>query len=389
MDISYDKFDLSAGLFVLAGLIGLVVLTMLLAGPDLFDLDSITLKTYLPSTYSLKRGVPVTYLEIEVGHVKSVKLSGRAAKNEQIEVLFTLKNKYQDLITSGFSTSLGQNDVIGLISGGEIILTPPAEEDEVAQAPIQDGDTLRYKKAPALLDGLTDLPMKLERDVLPKVETFLTQINSFMTRINDPNGDILATVASFRSLATFLNDKNGAFMRSMKQVEVLADELADEKNLLMAVLHNPTLADTLDTTAANLQDLSKQGKIIAGQTQQLLGDAEQIPRTTQRFLDEELPHTREVIENLLTLQKLTLPILEDAKRITSSLVETTENLPGMVSDIESQLREMEDITQAVKNISLIRWNLEEEVRETPTVLRPVMLHDFSKRAQTIRVPLME
>ena len=36
--------------------------TAFLAAPDLFDIGSIEVKTYLPSTYSLKRGVPVSYV---------------------------------------------------------------------------------------------------------------------------------------------------------------------------------------------------------------------------------------------------------------------------------------------------------------------------------------
>ena len=129
MDIPIDRHDVMAGLFVLAGLLVLVALAIFLAQPGLLDLDSVHLKTYLPSTFGLDRGVPVTYLDKPVGKVRTVRFTAPEKERKlPVEVTFTVKRTYCSLIRNDFRTTLEKQQFGGFLSGRILLHRPSGQE---------------------------------------------------------------------------------------------------------------------------------------------------------------------------------------------------------------------------------------------------------------------
>ncbi|MHC4941548.1 MAG: MlaD family protein [Planctomycetota bacterium] len=320
MDIPIDKFDLFVGFFVLVGLIAVACLTAFLAGPDLFDIGSVEVKTYLPSTYGLKRGALVSYLKLTVGHVKSVALYQPEDPHLKVEVAFTIKRKYREVIKKNFQTRLEAETLGGIISGN-IILSPP-EQDTGPSGPVEDGDVLAYHKSASLLGDITNLSFQLQENVVPKIDSILTELNAFMQRLNDPDG-------KFRGTIELANN--------------VAQTMADEENILMKTMRNEELLVTMNEIAKNLQTASQKSVAIAEEGQRVVDTAKQTSTITKETLDVIVPQIKEILNNILTLQADMAVILAETREITASVARVTDSLPAMASDAQAQLKEMEQV----------------------------------------------
>lgn len=378
MDIPIDRFNLTVGFFVLIGLILVGLLTVYLAGPDLFDFGSVKVKTYLPSTYGLKRGVPVTYLDMGVGHVKSVKLSGLQDPNKQIEVVFTVRANFKQHITTDFKTSLERQQFGGFLSG-EIKLHPPKESRERA-GPVRDGDELDYQESRSMIDDVTNFSKNLQDEILPRVQKLLDELTGFLERMNDEEGDFAMTLSNLRKTSEDLRDPEGELMRLLKAGNELAAELTDENNILMSVLKDRELVRKINETADNMLAASQSASTVGEEAEDAVVRAKKITGDMDSFLTGNLPRMEKILDNILAAQEEIFPLLKDARVVSSSVAQAAARIPGLVNDVQIQLKEMEDITRAVKNIFIIRWYLEDDSIEDPTVLKPLLWDDIEKRA---------
>ena len=59
--------------------------------------------------------------------------------------------------------------------------------------------------------------------------------------------------------------------------------------------------------------------------------------------------------------------------IASTVELATRGLPALMADVQSQLRELEEISAAVKNIFIVRWNLEDEGPADALLQKPLLL----------------
>lgn len=374
MDIPIDRHDVMAGLFVLSGLVVLVALALFLAGPDLLDLESVRLKTYLPSTFGLSRGVPVTYLDKPVGKVKEVRFTRpEEGRGLPVEVTFTVKGDYRSLIRNDFRTTLEKQQFGGFLSG-RILLHPPAPEAAAPGArPVRDGDVLDYMESISIFDSLNDLPFQLKEEILPRVNTLLDEAETFLASMNDPGGDFRVTLAGLRAMSTELSDPEGKLQTTLSLLQKTAAQVADEGNLLMQLLHDREIAGLAKEAARNVRDLSGKGLEAADRADRVLGQAESLAGTGREMLEEARPKASEILERLLALQEETLAVLRDVRRITTTLARSSDAFPSILDGARLQMKELEDITQAVKNIFFIRWNLEDRSMEDPVLRTPLRI----------------
>jgi ABC-type transporter Mla subunit MlaD len=355
MDIPIDKFDLFVGFFVLIGLIAVACLTAFLAGPDLFDIGSVEVKTYLPSTYGLKRGTPVNYLKLTVGHVKSVKLYKPEDPLMKVEVVFTIKERFREVIKKDFQTKL-EAETLGGILSGNIILSPP-EKGIGSSNPVESGDVLTHHKSASLLGDITNMSAQLQENLLPQVNGILSELTVFMKDLNDPEGK---------------------FQRTLTKACIVAETMSNEKNFLMRTMRNEKLYAAMMDITKNLQTASRKSVSIADDSQRVVDMAIESSTVTRDSLEVIVPQVKEIVSNILDLQADMAVILAETKEITASVARVTDSLPAMATDAQAQLKEMEKIIEAVKNIAFISWNLEEEVIDEPVLTKPLLLKRFKK-----------
>ncbi|MFH1999021.1 MAG: MlaD family protein [Planctomycetota bacterium] len=371
MDIPIDKYDITVGFFVFMGLLAVVCLTVFLAGPDLFEIGSIEAKTYLPSTYGLKRGVPVSYLELLVGHVRSVTLMDRADPNEQVEVIFTIRRRYVDVIRNHFQTSLEKEQLGGILSGN-IILSPPVEGTDPGR-PIATGDVLNYHKSESLFTDLSKFSNQLQEKVLPRITSILTEIDVFLARLNDPDGDTRIMMTKLRETAELLMSPDGELRNTLRLANEFATILVDRKNILMQLLYDEQLVPALKETMENMRQVSENGATIAGDAEDIVKNVKESSGSASEVLNKNLPHVDKILHDFMEIQSSVLALIEEVRQIVQTVSDTSASLPAFMGDVQIQLRELEDITRAVKNIALIQWNLEDDSIKDPVLLKPLLL----------------
>ncbi len=378
MEIPINRHDLIVGVFVMCGIIAIAILLIFLAGPDLLDFGSIKAKTYLPKTYGLKRGVPVTYLDMKAGHVVSVELSGREKKGEQIEVSFTISKKFKDQITTTFWTTLKKEQFGGFLSG-EIILNHP-EGSTQKGSPVKDGDEIKYMESSGPLDELADFPSLMKRKLIPEFEKLLSGINGFLDQVNNPDGDFRRFMSSLRKTSEHLAKQDGELMRAIAKANKLITEMADEKNLIMSVLHDKTVHSELQETIKNLRAASQKGNALMEKAEKIAVSAGEASLTARDLLADSGPRASEILDRTLDLQQQMSAFLDDARLISANLYEASASIPGLLDDARMQLSEIEEIARAIKKNFIVQWNLDKKPAEDPVLLRPLLLDDFDKPA---------
>jgi hypothetical protein len=131
----------------------------------------------------------------------------------------------------------------------------------------------------------------------------------------------------------------------------MAKQLADEKNLIMGLLKDESLQATLKKTLENAGAVSEKAVALAEDAEGISGTAGETAALAKDFLSRVMPSIEEIVAKVLNFQ----------------------------ADLAVLIREeLEDITQAVKNIFIIRWYLEDEPHEDPILRRPILLHSFKK-----------
>jgi len=378
MDIPIDKYDLTVGFFVLISIIALAALIVFLSGGDPFAIGSVEVKTYIAQTFGINKGTPVTYLDMQVGKVKAVHFSNKDDPKMQIEVVFSIRKKFQPRITNKFSTTL-EPAQFGPIISGKLILKAP--EIVIAGARLLvDGDKLPFKATPSPLEGLQDLPKKIEDEVLPKVNKLLSEFTTFMEDLNNPEGDARRTLAALRQTTQTILDPEGEFMRSIHLANELVATLIDENNTVIKLLNNEKLYDDITATVSNVRAISDKGALLADETENVITVAKEAAATADDLLSQTMPKIEKILQKILKLQDHIAVLLTDAKVISTSVARATMSLPTMMSDVETQMKELEEITRAIKNIFIIRWNLEEKGYIDPTLVKPLLLRSFEEAA---------
>ena len=349
MEIPINRHDVIVGFFVLSGFVTIAVLTLFLAGSDLFDTNTIQVKTLLSSTFGLARGTPVTFLDMKVGRVKSVQLTHNPDPEKRVEVVFTVKEEFRSYIRKNFKTTLKKQMFGGFISG-EITLKPPPPDKKIeGSEPVEEGDYLRYAASSSILDGLDDLPTRINEELLPMTLNLIAEINRFMEQINDPDGNFQVTFSSLRNTAEYLTDPEGELKTTLALARQVAARLADERNVLMTLLGNEELARTITDTVGNVREISERGVVLTEKAERTLDSAEAASSSGQALLAEAAPKVARILENLIVLQNEVFALVREAQVIAAALVESSDTLPGLVRDAEVQMKELEDITRAVKN----------------------------------------
>ncbi len=135
--------NLVVGLFVLAGLLGLVFLGLKASNMSGFKAgETYEVNAYFIDVSGLNTNASVTMAGVQIGRVKSIKLD---QERFQAKVVLEISKRYDnlpldtsaDILTAGL---LGEK-YIGLVGGGDVVM-------------LTDGDTIQYTGSAFVLEKL-------------------------------------------------------------------------------------------------------------------------------------------------------------------------------------------------------------------------------------------
>ena len=184
-----------------------------------------------------------------------------------------------------------------------------------------------------------------------------------------------------REMSEILLDPEGELRLALLRANELMETIADENNNLMKFIRDEGMYEAMNETVMNVRDLSGKGDAILVEAEAAARMANETLTAGRTMMDEAHPKVAEILDSIIELQGKTALLMEDLQVVVRRTREATANLPAMVDSVEEQLRQVDEITRAAKQIFLIRWYLEDPLTDDPVLLKPLMLHDADKEVE--------
>lgn len=172
--------------FFAAAALAVVAAVILLIGKenDLFTKKYELMLTADKGT-GFTRGMPVKLSGFRIGRVKSISLNEEA----RVDIVLQIDQKYRKWIRRDSTARLVKEGLVG----DAVIEVSVGRSTE----PLKDNERIAYAKTKAL-DELAD-------ELAEKVKPVLSDVESIISYLNDPNGDLKQSMKNFNTLAKNLN----------------------------------------------------------------------------------------------------------------------------------------------------------------------------------------
>jgi phospholipid/cholesterol/gamma-HCH transport system substrate-binding protein len=306
-DRRFINLERKIGAFVVLALVGIAVVVVFIGlQQDIFT-KSETIYIVADSATNLSEGLPVKYKGFKIGKVRKVSLDAEA----RVEVELAVFEKYLGLVKQDSAATLLQEGVIGdniiSISSG----TPESP-------PVEPGGSIYFRRA----SGISDIAEKLK----DRVETAIDQVEEILAYINDPAGDVKATLRNLNTLTRELHE-------TRRKLDVV---LTDTSGLINDVRADvvPGAADAAESADAALQAVER----AVTEAEALLEDIEaRVPV----MLDEATG------------------TLRNAREITEDLKRAAPRVPELMDQGGDLMEETGELMDAVKKTWPIRNYVEE------------------------------
>ncbi len=344
------------GIFVLAALILLAVLTILFGGfPNYFKrTDDYTI--LFASAQGVTPGTPVRRSGVRIGEVRSVKLDNDTGK---VTVVIRIDDTYN--LPKGDRPTLQQN-----LLGGEatIAFLPPADPKEANPEPRAPGEVMQ-----GVIPADAGTLMQQTADLVKPAQEALFEIRKVAQGINNMGPTLEATVKDFREVGKMIRQIGPDLQKTSEEIRGLAKETRDaipeigktNEELRLAVRTWGKVGERVDVllksnedkinrsvdrmeetlkrlndvlgdeNQKNLRDTLRNAKNASGQFDELIKDT----RVTMKQVNDSLKRADEAITDL---QKVMKPLGDKGPAILKNLDESTDNLNKTLKDVRELIQ---------------------------------------------------
>ncbi len=330
------------GIFVLASLILLAVLTILFGGfPNYFKrTESFTI--VFANAQGVAPGTPVRRSGVRIGEVRSVALEADTGK---VNVVIGIDDKY--FLRKGDRPTLVQ----GLLGGdASISFLPPDDPKLDDPTPVEPG---------AVLQGVTPLDagalVQRTADLVQPAQEAVLEIRKVFQSINKLTPIVEETLKDFREIGKMAKQVGPDLQKASEEIQVTArvwgkvgertdvllktnedkivksidrmEEALKRVNTLFSDENQKLVQDTLK----NVRNGSQQLEVISKDTGELIKES----RMTLKQVSETMKHADEAISDL---QKAMKPLGEKGPGMFKNFNESSENLNKTLKDLRELIQ---------------------------------------------------
>jgi phospholipid/cholesterol/gamma-HCH transport system substrate-binding protein len=280
--------DQIVGVFIVVALASLVAVIFLLGSRQRWFSRDYVYKTYVSSASGLSENMPVLLKGMQVGNVKSIRLT----EDDRVEVIFTIYDKYNNRVKEG---SLIQILISPIGLGNQFVFHPGlgakqlSENDTVPTSRSEEGQEL-IKRGLGFIPSENDtiaIMMDKANTILDDVITTIDELNLAIT---GSDASVLGrTLRNVEKTTSGLPSEIAEIEKITRDISVITGELAGPEGL-------PSM---LDGTGTIIADLEKSIQSLSG----ILSDVKQ----STAYLPRQMPQ----IFNLLTEVRTTLQTAEE------------------------------------------------------------------------------
>jgi phospholipid/cholesterol/gamma-HCH transport system substrate-binding protein len=337
------RLRIRVGLFVLAGLILLAVLSLWFGGFPTFLKRHNQYTVVFREAAGVGPGTPVRRSGVHIGEVKSVTLDDDTGL---VRVGILVEQRHR--LRRGDQATL----VRGLLGGDTSIdfVPPQAAPPEEERAPLEPGEELPGRQAPDAVSLLNQTS-----ELVPSTQENLNEMRKSLQRFERLTPQMEEAIKEYRELARATRDTIPELRRTNDELQVTArnwgrlgerldvllqtnedklvkalDNLNDTLNRVSRVFNDENQRN-LSATLHNVRVSSDNLESMTKNTDQLLRES----RETVRRVNESVTHADEVLGNL---RQATKPMAERSASVMKNLDESTDKLNRTLNDARDLLR---------------------------------------------------
>ena len=226
--------QLRVGILTLASLTVLAIGIFLITGQSGLFTKTMTARTLAPDAAGVKEGAPVRLTGVDVGTVRTVRISGLPETSRAVEIVMQINQKFQSDLRTDSEASLAAEGLLGEryinISKGTAKATPIA-----AGATIPFHATAEFSE---LVGG--------SRDLIDNLNVLATRLNSVIGQVESGEGTVgklLMDESLYKRLDT-----------TVDAAQKLVADLSEGKGSLGRLLASDEMYQNLNTTVTKLQN---------------------------------------------------------------------------------------------------------------------------------------
>lgn len=357
------------GIFVLASLILLAVLTILFGGfPNYFKrTDSYTV--VFPNAQGVSPGTPIRRSGVRIGEVRSLALdntTGKVAVEIRVDDKFFLRKDDRPTLTQG------------LLGGDASISLVPPEDPKLADpTPVPPGSVLQGVTPP---DAGT-LMQKTAELVQPAHEAVL-EIRKVFQSINKMTPIVESTLKDFREIGKMARTVGPGMQKTSEEIRLLAK--ATRETI-------PDLKRTNDEVQITARTWGKVGertdvllKINEDKITKSVDRAEEALKRintlfgdeNQKLVQDTLKNVRNGSQQLESIAKDTNDLLKDTRATVRQMSGTLKHADEAISDLQRTIKPFGDKTPGMfKNFNDSADNLNKALKDLREIMQVVARSD--------------
>lgn len=310
--------SVTVGIFISVGVLLLVGAIFLLGGQQKTFVKTITIKAVFDDINGLQPGNNIWLFGVKVGTVKKINFYGQS----KVEIIMNLEKIAQSRVHKDATAKIGSDGLIGnkiIVLNGGTPTFPQLEEGDYVGVAVNAGT----EQMLAILQENNKNLLEITKNLKTVSKKMVDGEGSIGKLLNDPTmaNDLKAAIAHFKNVAT----KSETVIANVQQ---FAEGLHKKGSIANELVSDTVVFSTIRTTVANLKEASAN-----------LNNASQ---KVTVFAD--------------SLQQINTSLSNPKKPIGLLLndYEVARNLKGMIQNLESGSKKLDDDLEAVQHNFLLR-----------------------------------
>jgi len=328
MKLKILSTDQIVGLVIILALASLAFVIVMLGQAQRWFAKDMDFTTVLPSATGLSKNMAVQYRGFTIGNVKDFYLNDE----NNVEVIFTIHEDYTDRVRLGSIVEL-QAGIVSLL--GNSFLFHPGREDQQLLAV----GTFIPIKGSAQANEYVRQRIATISESEDSISNLMNQVNSLLGGVNLLLADLNADLGPDESHTTDIGKLIGGISTTVNDIPQILDSTID------GVL-NPVLAELrplLNHVDDLLATLNEPGGII-----------------TMLDSDGALNETIDSLPGLIgSLNDAIAPLPGLIENLNSTTASLPSQLPGILSQLRTVLRSVDDVLVGLANNPLLRGGVPE------------------------------
>lgn len=344
MHFRIKHFDRFVGLFIIFALV-LIIVTLVFVGREQKWFEKRYHYTVVFNrVQGLKPGTPVTISGMEVGTVKTLRLTSDSRVVLTLDVLET----YHTYIRRD-----SQATILSALLGGKTVEITVGSPN---QPPLPEGGVIASVEPRELTDILKDVDLK---EPLKKVNDALDNVKTITQKLGSPEGELFTLLKNVQFVTAQLKNGEGNVGAILQDRRIYEEIRAS--------------VQSIRASAANLEETTQNAARVSRDLPRLVAEVDRSVKEVPRILEDVKQSTAELPGIMGSVEKaagdvpaitgMVKEITRDVKGITGDLQKA--NIPELLAATQESVEEAEKVIRGLQKSWLLRGFMPKVAAEPP------------------------